>query len=193
MQVATSLSVSLHFLAVLFLVCLNWSIYRELRKRARWLQRTNSRNPKVSYRTREMTIAFLLVTVILVFLLCHSIRCILSLIELLDTVFGMLFLIVSIHYILGSLAKVSPCPPLGSPAWAWWCLSATSSSSATAPSTSLSTVQRMISSGLDAWILGRVSLNIGKQKRKIYSYKHSHLLMNWCLILRYTWTWTKLE
>ena len=77
-----------HILTTVVLVILNWSIYREVRKRTKWLEKNITKNPKTDYRRREITIALLLVTVILVFLVCHALRCFVSLIELLAVIFG---------------------------------------------------------------------------------------------------------
>ena len=75
-------------MAMVILVILNGSIYTEIRRRTKWLQKTIPKNPKTAHRRREVTIAFLLVTVIVVFLVCHAMRCFVSLIELLAVVFG---------------------------------------------------------------------------------------------------------
>ena len=90
LQVTSSISLFLHILTMVFLVSLNGSIYTEVRKRTKWLQKqnTSTRNPNTDYRRRELTIALLLITVILVFLVCHAMRCVVSTIELLAVVFG---------------------------------------------------------------------------------------------------------
>ena len=64
-----------HILTTVVLVALDCSIYREVRKRTKWLEKNVAKNPKTDYRRREITIALLLVTVILVFLVCHALRC----------------------------------------------------------------------------------------------------------------------
>ena len=71
---------------MVILVTLNLLIYREIKKRIKWLEKTSSRNPKTDYRRRELKIAFLLVTVVIVFLICHALRFFLSLMELLEVV-----------------------------------------------------------------------------------------------------------
>ena len=75
-----------HLMTMIVLMTLNWSIYMEVRKRTKWLEK--AKNPKTDYRRREITIALLLVTVILVFLVCHALRCFVSLVELLAVIFG---------------------------------------------------------------------------------------------------------
>ena len=65
------------------------SIYWEVKRRTKWLEKTN---PKTDFRRRENTIALLLVTVILVFLVCHALRCFVSLMELLAILFGEVYL-----------------------------------------------------------------------------------------------------
>ena len=82
------MSVLQHLLIMMVLMTLNWSIYMEIRKRTKWLEKTIPKNPKTDYRRREITIALLLVTVILVFLICHALRCFVSLVELLAVIFG---------------------------------------------------------------------------------------------------------
>ena len=77
-----------HLLTMIALVTLNWSIYMEVKKRTKWLERAIPKNPKTDYRRRENTIALLLVTVILVFLVCHVLRSFVSLVELLAVIFG---------------------------------------------------------------------------------------------------------
>ena len=83
------MSVFIHIFAIGLLLCLNLSITKELKKRTRWLEKKMSRNLNIDYRRREMTIAFLLVTVVIVFIVCHTLRCFLSFIELVEVVFGM--------------------------------------------------------------------------------------------------------
>jgi hypothetical protein len=83
------MSVFIHIFAMGMLVCLYLSIKTELHKRTRWLEKKMSRNPNIDYRRREMTIAFLLVTVVIVFIICHTLRCFLSFIELVEVAFGM--------------------------------------------------------------------------------------------------------
>ena len=78
LQVTTSVSLLQHLLTMIVLMTLNWSIYMEVRKRTKWLEKAIPKNPKTDYRRREITIALLLVTVIL--------RCFVSLVELLAVV-----------------------------------------------------------------------------------------------------------
>ena len=70
------------------LVILNWSIYREIKRRSKWLQNVNPDNPRTVQKQREIRMAFLLVIVILVFLVCHTLRFFLSVVELSEVFFG---------------------------------------------------------------------------------------------------------
>ena len=70
------------------LVILNWSIYREIKRRSKWLQNANPKNTRTVQRQREIRMAVMLVIVILVFLVCHTLRFFLSVIELSEVFFG---------------------------------------------------------------------------------------------------------
>ena len=89
LQVSASISVFIHIFAMVLLVCLTVSITRELHKRTLLLEKKMSRNPNIDYKMREMTIAFLLVKVVIVFIICHTLWCFLSFIDLVEEVFGM--------------------------------------------------------------------------------------------------------
>ena len=84
----TTATVLLHLLTIMTLVILNWSIYREIKRRSKWLQNENPENPRTVQRQREIRMAFMLVIVILVFLVCHTLRFLLSVVELSEVFFG---------------------------------------------------------------------------------------------------------